>query len=436
MGNRAEILSETDQLQLDTLTGLYNEAAFYKHTHELLMKDKETQYVFVRGDIDSFVVINELYGFKFGDCVLVNIASAVKSLVEGKGTCGRIGSDHFACCVRETAFKLNEVRDHLNKFLKDIDMLYKITWHIGIYRVDDHSMSVRQMSDRANSALKSIKQNQMIGFAFYDRRRAERTKREQIIIKDMREALENREFKVYFQPIYSINQGVPVSAEALVRWDRPGEGMVTPAEFIPVFEKCGFITYLDFFVWEETCREIRRRLDSGLNAVPISVNMSRLDTYSPTIVEDILELTDKYDINHLLLRFEITETMYMENPQRLVKVLNRLQKEGFTILLDDYGSGFSTAASLIDIPFDIMKIDQEFVQNMSNSEKCAFVLDSIFVLADKLHVPVVAEGVENDYQCRSLKQLGCEYMQGYYYSQPVPAEQFCHLLDIGKARSI
>ena len=121
MGNRAEILSETDQLQLDTLTGLYNEAAFYKHTHELLMKDKETQYVFVRGDIDSFVVINELYGFKFGDCVLVNIASAVKSLVEGKGTCGRIGSDHFACCVRETAFKLNEVRDHLNKFLKDIE---------------------------------------------------------------------------------------------------------------------------------------------------------------------------------------------------------------------------------------------------------------------------------------------------------------------------
>ena len=250
----------------------------------------------------------------------------------------------------------------------------------------------------------------------------------------MYDALKRKEFRVRYQPIYKTETGLPECAEALVRWHIHGDAALRPAEFISIFEKCGFIVKLDYYIWEEVCREMRMRMDMGSQVMPVSVNMSRCDVFEPTIITDITALTECYGIPHDMLRFEITETIFGEDPRRLRSVIAEMQDLGFVILLDDFGSGYSTPSSLIEIPFDIVKIDREFIRNITSSIRCEYVLDSIFLLADSLEVPVVAEGVESAEQMDRLRKKNCEYVQGYYYSQPLNPEDYYGMIEKNRHR--
>lgn len=423
-----------DYLQNDQLTGLNNADTFYRATHEMLIADPDTEYVMARFDVDSFSMVNELYGFEAGDHLLICIADVLRGFVRGRGTCGRIHADIFEICVTAYGFDPRELLNRMYGALRGLGMLNRITGHMGVYCITDHRMNAALMSDRANSVLRSIKGSHAEDYAYYSDKEGERQMREQMIIKCMYDALKRKEFRVRYQPIYKTETGLPECAEALVRWHIHGDAALRPAEFISIFEKCGFIVKLDYYIWEEVCREMRMRMDMGSQVMPVSVNMSRCDVFEPTIITDITALTECYGIPHDMLRFEITETIFGEDPRRLRSVIAEMQDLGFVILLDDFGSGYSTPSSLIEIPFDIVKIDREFIRNITSSIRCEYVLDSIFLLADSLEVPVVAEGVESAEQMDRLRKKNCEYVQGYYYSQPLNPEDYYGMIEKNRHR--
>ena len=242
----------------------------------------------------------------------------------------------------------------------------------------------------------------------------------------MKGSLRRGEFLVYLQPKYELMSERIVGAEALVRWLHPQLGFISPARFIPIFEQNGFIYQLDKYVWEKTCQLLKDDIDHGRPVLPISINVSRIDLYSPNIVKVFEELIDKYDIPPKLLELELTESAYVENPQQIIEIAKELQARGFPILMDDFGSGYSSLNMLKDMPVDILKIDLKFLSDTQGDDhgRGGNIMTSVVRMAKWLDVPVIAEGVETQAQVDFLRTIGCECVQGFFYSKPVPIEVY------------
>jgi diguanylate cyclase (GGDEF)-like protein len=417
-------------LERDSLTGVYNRDAFYLHAKEFIVNSPFPVDIVVT-DIDDFKLVNDMFTEKMGDRMLKKWCSILSHTYPmSGGIIGRLTGDIFAIVMpRVEVYKeeyFNSAISELNGCLTALSL----NIHFGIYQVEGEDIPVSVMCDRAIIAIRSIKEGYKKCFAFYDAELREQLWKEQIIISEMKEAMLEGQFKVYLQPKCELVSQKIVGAEALVRWIHPIKGMMSPAEFIPVFEKNGFITDLDEYVWEQTCVIIRRWLDKGITVVPVSVNVSRVDIYNTRLVDILCGLVEKYNLSYDMLHLEITETAYTENPKQLIDTVVKLRACGFTIEMDDFGAGYSSLIMLAKVPVDTLKLDMGFIRELTvdNSIKSGNILNFVVELAKWLDLAVIAEGVETKEQLEFLKSLSCRYGQGYYFSKPVPVDVFERLM--------
>ena len=412
---------------IDEKAGIYNKRAFCRKVREVLDANPDKQYAIIRFDIDGFKVLNDVYGVEECDKVLKSIGdSLVKSPVNCERIYGRWEADHFVQCMELDDFHAYHIAEQLRDPFKG-SYEFQISIRIGVYVVEERDLDVALMCDRALLALKSIKNVYAKHIAFYDDNMRTSLIERQQVIDEMKSALNEGQFMVYFQPQYNYSTKELHGAEALVRWNHPEKGIVPPFKFIPVFEENGFITHLDEFVWEEVCKYQRKWLDEGIEIVPVSINVSRIDICSLRLAEFLRKLVEKYALPTNAIRVEITESAYIDNPAQLIGAVSKLREAGFSVEMDDFGSGYSSLNTLKDVPVDMLKLDMKFVEDGAES-RGGSILSSVIRMANWLRLPVLAEGVETRTQAEYLKSIGCVYMQGYLFAKPMPAAEYEEIL--------
>ena len=429
-----ETAAMVNQFQYDRLTGLYSKEFFYRKVRERLDAEAEQDYTIVCSNIENFKLYNDTFGREAGDHLLQEIASRLQILVGEDGICGRYSADRFLCLQ-----KRKRERDDRERFFNaaNFERPYRmkhvsVKW--GIYEIVDRSIPIERMCDRALLAADSIRGQYNQPFAVYDDTLRGKLLREEAITDAMETALAEGQFDVYFQPKYSLNDECMVGAEALVRWIHPEWGFVSPEEFIPLFEKNGFIPRLDQYVWEQVCARIRKWREKGYPLLPVSVNVSRADVYQLHLESTLLGLTQKYGVDPSYLHLEITESAYAENPIQIISTMEQLRKLGFIIEMDDFGSGYSSLNMLSQMKMDILKLDMKFVQNEIEKPANQSILNDIISMAHRMYLSVVAEGVETSNQMKCLQAFGCDYVQGYFFAKPMPAMEFEELLKVQCSR--
>ncbi|MEG0597981.1 MAG: EAL domain-containing protein, partial [Oscillospiraceae bacterium] len=410
----------------DALTGIYNKTKFYDATRVMLDENRDEQFVFLRFDVDRFQLINSFFGAAEGDKLLIYIADhmAVDAQRCPKATYGRIESDVVAICVPYDRELIEGMVRSSKETLAQFNLNYDIVPSIGLYVIDDPTIPIEEMYNRATLAAKTCKGNYVEFYAYYTEQMSATLESEQEITNEMNSALKHGQFEIYLQPKYNIHTNLPCGAEALVRWMHPKKGMLSPDAFIPVFERNGFITKLDYYVWERACQLLHSWIARGITPYPISVNVSRVNIYNPNLAEMLLELVERYGLEPALLHLELTESAYTDNPAAMKKVMLQLQSHGFVILMDDFGSGYSSLAVLKDISVDILKIDMRFLSKTDIPGRGENIIASVIRMAKWLSIPVIAEGAETAQQVDFLRSVGCDFVQGYFYARPMPASEY------------
>ena len=411
--------------QYDKLTGLYDGVTFCRMVKNAVAEDNEKKYALILFDIEKFKIVNELYGFDFADEVLEFIAFNMRNIFKETGAviC-HFMSDFFGIF---TEYDSEEDLIEMVKQISSKTSLYKnvpVSLSFGIHKIRDRSLSPRLICDYANMAKKTVKGNRIVNYAFYTEKIKNRILEDKYIENEMGYALKNGQFSMYLQPKYNISTSEIIGAEALVRWVHPKKGLIMPDKFIPLFEKNGFIVNLDKYIWEQACIEIRKWIDSGQTPVPISVNVSRVNVGNPKLIEILDSLVEKYKIDKKYLELEITETVYYDDQKHLIETLNQLKKADYTLLMDDFGSGFSSLNMLKNTPFDILKIDRNFLNETMVTDKGKKIILHTISLSNDIGINTVAEGVETKEQAEYLLECGCNVAQGYYYSKPVELNVF------------
>lgn len=426
--NLRETAVMINQFKYDPLTGLYSKEYFYQKVKETLRQDPNRAYDIICSDIENFKLVNDILGVAAGDRLLREVADMYTKLVRDKGICGRFNADQFLCLLERREDYNDEMfltaGDQINTLSNTKNVVMK--W--GIYRITDRKVPVSQMCDRALLAAGSIKGQYRKQFAFYDDELRSKLLREQAITDSMEGALAQGQFFVYFQPKYSLQDEQMAGAEALVRWIHPEWGFMSPAEFIPLFERNGFITRLDQFVWDQACAAMRRWEDMGYPPLPVSVNVSRSDVYQADLTSILLKTVDKYGLPPARLHLEITESAYTENPEQIIQTVNQLRQLGFVIEMDDFGSGYSSLNMLNQMTLDVLKLDMKFIQSETAKPMDQGILRFIMSLARWMNLAVVAEGVETEEQLERLREIGCDYVQGYFFAKPMPGAEFEQML--------
>lgn len=411
--------------ETDILTGVYQRQTFYIKSRELLDQNPETLYQFIYLNIENFKLINDLLGTEAGDWVLMNIASWIKEYAgQNDGVAGRLDSDHFILCVPFKEEQGELVVKLLSKELKKDPIDMDITVNCGVYGAVDRTRDVQLMCDRAHLAANDSKGNVMKPVTYYSHEHRERLMQKQAILNEMRSALTDHQFQIYLQPQICMKSGKMIGAEALVRWIHPERGVISPAEFIPIFEQNGFIARLDLYVFEEVCKLQKRWREEGRTAIPVSVNLSRVNFYSRTLREQLLRILDQYEVKPEMVELELTESAYADDVHEIYSHLRQLQSDGFRILMDDFGSGYSAFNMLKDAPVDILKLDLRFLYKSDPYHRSWQILKSILSMAKELGIPVIAEGVETSEQAEVLSKTSCYAVQGYYHSRPVDVSSF------------
>jgi diguanylate cyclase (GGDEF)-like protein len=416
------------QAEHDELTDLYNRKKFCAVTNAMLREDPEHSYVLVRWDIERFKIINDLYGMEEGDKLLFYIADKMAKTLDGIGTYARVEADDFVMCY---PYSTDTFKTPIRKIMEEFEaypLQVEILSCFGLYVFEDESVSVDIAIDRANLALASVKKSYLRRYAFYDTDMRETLMREQEIVNEMIPALAQGQFGIYLQPKYSLCNARLIGAEALVRWFHPTKGMISPGEFIPIFERNGFVAELDSYVWRQTCSTLAKWREEGRYLFPVSVNVSRVNLYRQNLIEELLGLVREFDLEPRLLELEITESTYTENPPQLIEVIRELQGYDFKISMDDFGSGYSSLSMLKDIPVDILKVDLNFLEDFTEGGRGSLIMEAIINMAQNLKIPVIAEGVETKQQVDFLRCLACDTAQGYYFARPMPIGDYELLL--------
>lgn len=413
--------------EYSTLTGIYNKKRFFEETRRVLDRNPKEQFAFLRIDIEKFRLVNSFYGIQEGNKLLQFLASYIENVLEPYPckAFGHLEADIFGICVPyERKQDLIDFVEELAKQLRNYPLEFDLVPACGIYLIVDKKISINDMYDMASLAAQHCKGNCMSGYAFYSDSMSVTIIKEQVLVNSMRNALESGQFVPYIQPKYNLDKSRMDGGEVLVRWIDPKRGMIAPNEFIPVFERNGFIVKLDYFVWESTCKLLRRWMDEGRSPQPLSVNISRVSLYNPHLVDQICELTERYGIPRELLQLELTESAYTQNQAAIRELMAKFREKGFTVLMDDFGSGYSSLNVLKDIVVDILKIDMKFLSDVEVKKRSEDILASVVEMSKKLNMPVIAEGVEKEEQVQFLKSIGCDYVQGYYFGKPMPVDDY------------
>ena len=412
----------------DELTGIYNKQAFYAKTKEMLLDNPDKNFDLLRINIERFKVLNDLFGESTGDKLLRYIGKFLKEINLPLCVSGRLYADNFVVCYEAGKGDSRRMINTLQMVADSFAINNRTILSFGLYRIDDKTLPVSVMCDRANMALWKAKGNFKNPYCEYDEKMRQQVLKEQKIINAMERAIQNKEFTLYLQPKYDIEKGTIIGAEALVRWISLENGFISPGDFIPVFENNGFVYEVDKFIWEESCRYLRKWLDEGREVHPISVNVSRIDLYDPKLVQHLVDLREKYQLPSQYLELEITESAYTEDPEQIITITRQLREAGFVILMDDFGTGYSSLNMLKDIQIDVLKLDMGFLKSSDYSAKGGNILTAILKMAESLKMQTIAEGVETKEQVEFLKSIGCRYVQGFYYSKPLPVGEFEKLI--------
>ena len=413
--------------EFDPLTDIFNKDKFYSETEKLIAQHPDKRFAIIRLDINNFSLINSFFGMEEGNSLLRYIAKHLRvNTADFIGSAfGRIEADIFGICV---PFSDKQSVEHFvmrsMNALQSFSNAYYIVPCFGIYITGEEDIPVSIMFDRATLAAKHCKGNFVNYFEYYNDDMRLRIEKEQEITNDMNIALQDRQFTIYVQPKYNIMTNTPAGGEVLVRWIHPTKGMIPPGFFIPLFEKNGFVVKLDAYVWEEACIMLKKWIDQGREPNPISVNVSRVNIYNPHFVENIIKLVDRYQIPHNLFNVELTESAYTDNPEMMVKAIEVLRNNGFTVMMDDFGSGYSSLSMLKNIPVDVLKIDMNFFIDANSQSRCESIVASVVRMSKWLNIPVVAEGVETEEQIGFLREIGCDFVQGYYYAKPMSVKDY------------
>lgn len=416
-----EILRQ--KAEIDRLTGIYNQSTFYEKARTML-DHVEDDFCLVYMNINRFQVINDLYGIEEGDRLLAYIGNYLKNFmnIHPHTLVCRLTSDHFLILIPQSEYKEYSQLDLLKDY--PLDMNNAIRY--GLYYIEDKSLPVHIMGERAAMAAKSIKDGYINQVGIYNEEQRHIILQEQMIMDEIQNAIFQEDIIIYIQPKYDIERNVIIGGESLVRWKHPHYGFISPTVFIPVLEKNGLITQLDDFVWEKTCQLLSEMKNQDW-LLPISINISRLNFYRARFPPLLFDLVQKYDLNPQDLHLEITESVYSNDTELIYSVIEELQKLGFVILMDDFGSGYSSLSMLKDAPVDIIKLDMGFLSSKDDMQRSYAIIKAIVDLTYTLNLSLIVEGVETKEQVDFLQKIHVQYVQGYYFSKPIPVEDYINL---------
>ncbi|MFL8463450.1 EAL domain-containing protein [Clostridioides difficile] len=425
--NEKEILSLAYE---DKVTYIGNQNKFYRECSKYLLDKPSLNYIIVYFDINNFKMINDTFGYEFGDNLLITIAKALKEeLTEGE-VYARLSSDYFAifCDYKNGRNKIIRKLDNIRSNIEsNLSIVFEISLCVGIYFVEEGEVDIQKAVNKANMA-RSVAKGKNINYAIYNEDVRNKLSEESMILDDIKIALVKNQFEVYYQPKFSLVTGEMIGSEALIRWNHPEHGFISPAVFIPIAEKSKLILKIGRFVFERVCNDLSEWKKQGKKIVPVSVNLSRVELYQPDIVKFINKTIKMYNLSSDFIEIEITETVAINELNILKNVLNELRTYGFSISMDDFGTGYSSISCLRDMPIDILKLDKSFLGGIEHDERSRNIAKSIVSLAKSLDLVVIIEGVESKEQAELMKQFGCDLVQGFYFARPMPAKNFLDLL--------
>lgn len=411
----------------DHLTGLYNREYFYRYAAQFDVYHRDLPTDAIVLDINRFHLLNERHGKTWGDELLKRIGQKIRNLVSDTGgiVCRREADTFLVYCPHRADYEdilecasMNPEQEGKNES--------RVRLRMGVYSNADKSIDIERRFDRAKMAADTVKNSFTKSIAIYDDSLHEREVFTEQLMEEFSKAIREKQFQVCFQPKFYIRSEEPAlsSAEALVRWNHPKLGRISPGVFIPLFEQNGLIQELDHYVWSEAAAMIREWKDRLGVTVPVSVNVSRIDIYDPDIIETLEKITRMNNLKTEELLLEVTESAHSEDSGQLIDTVKQLRDRGFLIEMDDFGSGYSSLNMISTLPIDALKLDMDFIRNAFRDRKDTRLLEAVIQLADSLGLPTIAEGVETAEQLLTLKNMGCDIVQGYYFSRPLPAGEF------------
>lgn len=417
-------------LEVNALTGLYLSHTFFQKAEEFLKSVDGDGYCVLAIDLEHFRLFNKIYSREQGDELLKRVAEKLKEYrINYGGVIGYFGGDNFAIL---TQMDMDRFRDFHRAIAKEVACWSNTVGFLpafGVYPITDTAIDIATMYDRATMALKKIVGNYSQRHCIYSEDMEEKEEEELRLLSEIQSSLKNQEFTFYVQPQCDIATGKIVGGECLVRWIHPEKGLISPGIFIPVLEKNGFIASLDRYVWEKVCEWLRSLIDRGFQPVPVSINVSRIDIYSMDVPGFLLGLLEKYQLPSDLLKVEITESTYVENNDKVIRAVKQLRDAKLWVMMDDFGSGYSSLNMLRSVAVDVLKLDMRFLEiKDTEEEKGIGILESVVNMARQMQLPIIVEGVENQKQESFLLKMGCRYSQGYYYYRPMPIADFEELI--------
>lgn len=434
-----EELAEIEKSGRDMLTGLLQHNSFCDAVEDVIRKDEKGilagDYAMVCFDVLRFKAVNDIFGNDEGDRLLKHIAKSLEKVLKPEDFSCRSNADRFIFFTKTSGKELGILIDELLNRIAEYNLPFEIMCNMGIYVTCDTVLPAGMMIDRALLAQSTIKGSYTIKVSYYQESLRAAMLTEQDILAIAGTALEEKQFVLYYQPQYNHADGTIIGAEALVRWKHPDRGLISPGIFIPIFEKNGYISKLDFYVFEHACAFLKKCREQNIPMIPISTNFCRHDIFLTDFAEKLEVIRQKYDVPAKYLRVEITESAIMGGSDQINDMINRLHKYGYIVEMDDFGSGYSSLNVLKDIEMDVIKLDMLFLSEETNNTRGGTILSAVVRMAKWLKVPVIAEGVETLKQADFLRSIGCNYIQGYLYSRPLPEEQYVELLT-GNANSV
>ncbi|AXU75248.1 signaling protein [Clostridioides difficile] len=431
--SNAKLIEQLKKLAYyDSLSGIKNKEKFRKDSMYILKNYYQDNFYLVQLDVNKFKYINEMFGYSEGNKILIHISQVLNNNTNKYEICARMDNDHFilliACNTEDELLnRLSKINKEICNLITTNSSKYKIVMSSGIYKITkkDDIKKIDLLIDRANIAAKSKKEKYEHSYSFFNEDTRNRLYKEKRLEDNMNKALEKGEFIVYYQPKYSLGDVNEIEgAEALIRWNSPEFGFISPIDFIPLFEKNGFIVNIDMFVFEEVCKTLNKWINKGYTPVPISVNMSRVHLYRDNFIENITDLISKYNISPEFIELELTESVVFDNLNILIDIMKKIKEIGFLISMDDFGSGYSSLNLLKDLSFDILKLDRGFLIETTDTKRGKIIISKIVEMAKSIDIKVICEGVETYEQVEFLKEIGCDKVQGYLFAKPMVLDEF------------
>lgn len=423
------VTHETSAALLDPLTGLPREKSYFRSVEEMLKANPDRKWMMVVFDIEQFKLFNEWYGREAGDMVLARIGAGLrKDIRKLDGLAGYLGNDDFSMFLPADSSYVEELFENLHRVIMRYGVSVGFLPAIGV-SYSNQDDTVMRLYDEASLAMRNAKTDFKDRIRFFDPSMYTKIASDYKLLSDFQNALKNNEITFYLQPQCRASTASIVGAEALARWVKPDGSMISPVVFVPILEKYGFIPDLDKFIWEEVCRWLQSCEKRGLPLIPVSVNVSAVDIFTFDVPEYIQFLIDKYHLPKKALKVEITESACADDPEKMQAVVQELRRNGFMVLMDDFGSGYSSLNMLFELNIDVLKMDAHFLHmDEETIEKGIHILESIVYMAKSMRLPVIVEGVENLGQKEYLQSLGCQYIQGYYFYKPLTIPDFEDLI--------